>query len=204
LASLLIPTQLDDLQDYPSAVQHDLAFSFTLMMSMGIVVSILVGWLIDEIGLEACTALTLLLGQLQMVLVILFGKYHSLLVASFWVYTMFRQFLYPVYIASLTSHLGFKYFGVLLGVAFAVAGFAQLLLAALVEAVQGDCHTLETLTDECDHGHWTLLHWFQFFILGALLIVPIQDYRHKVLRESKIREILSEQPTSCSYGTNLR
>lgn len=184
-------------------------------MSMGILGSILVGWLIDKLGLPFCTAMTLLFGQLQMVLLVVGGTSEGVLVASFWVYTLFRQFLYPVFIASLTSRLGFKYFGVLLGIGFALAGMAQLLLAALDEAVQGDCHDHVVLSreeetsssvvdEECEHGHWTMLHVAQFVILGALLIIPVQDHRDKVIRESKIGESsLSPQPVSCSYGTDL-
>lgn len=178
-------------------------------MSMGLFASVVVGWLIDEIGLEICTAMTLVLGQLQMILLLLFGDNRNFLVASFWVYTMFRQFLYPVYIASLTSNLGFKYFGVLLGIGFAVAGCAQLLQTPLLELVKGDCHAFETSTDEfesgyeCGSGYWRVLHFLQFSVLGCLLLVPVQDYRYKILRESTIKEILSKQPVSCSYGTNL-
>lgn len=198
--------QLADLQDYTPSVQHDLARTFTLIMSMGIVASVIVGWLIDEIGLEICTAMTLVMGQLQMLLIIFFGGNQTMLEASFVVYTVFRQFLYPVFIASLTSHLGFKYFGVLLGIGFAVGGFAQLSLSAVVAAAQGDCHALETLPDgsECNHGHWAILHGVQFVILGVLLFVPLQDYREKRIRETKIHKILSEPAVlSCSYGTDL-
>jgi MFS family permease len=198
--------QLADFQDYPADVQHQLARVFTLTASMGIIASLVVGWLIDQIGLELCTVVTLILGQLQMVLLVLFGKYQISLVVSFGVYTVFRQFLYPVFIASLTSRLGFKYFGVLLGIGFALAGITNIFLAALAEAVQGDCHTMNTISnDECDHGHWTLLHVAQFLLLGLLLVVPLQDYREKVLKDRKIKEILSsEQTPSCSYGTDLR
>jgi hypothetical protein len=128
---------------------------FTLTASMGIIASLLVGWLIDKIGFELCTAITLILGQLQMLLLVLFGKYQILLVISFGVYTVFRQLLYPVFIASLTSRLGFKYFGVLLGIGFTLASITNSFLAALAEAVQCDCHTMNTtiLNNESDHGH---------------------------------------------------
>ena len=170
---------------------------------MGIVGSVLVGWLIDKIGLEICTALTLMLGQLQMVLLLLFGKRHSMLLTSYWVYTVFRQFLYPVFIASLTSNLGFKYFGVLLGIGFAVGGCVQLLMTTLVEWAQGSCHLSESNDEDCNHGHWELLHVMQVIILGALLIVPVQDYRAKVLQDSNTKQILRKQPMSYSYGTDL-
>lgn len=59
-----------------------------------------------------------------------------------------RLLLYNVSLYSLpcfhcflkTSRLGFKYFGNLLGIGFDVSGIAQLLMAALANAVQGDCH----------------------------------------------------------------
>ena len=172
-------------------------------MSMGIIASVLSGWLIDRIGLEVCTGLTLVMGQLQMIFLFFFSDNRSLVVASFWIYTFFRQFLYPVFISSLTSHLGFKYFGILLGIGFFAGGLAQLFLASLVEIAQGDCpgQKYETQGD-CDHGFWKQLHIIQFVALGALMIVPLIDRRDRLEQERIMKTVLnihsSPRPT---YGT---
>ena len=173
-------------------------------MSSGAFVSIPIGWLIDQIGVEACTFLTLLMGQLQMLL-LLFGEDNILcFTISFWVYTLFRQFLYPVYISSLTSRLGFKYFGVLLGIGFGLGGIAQLFLYPLDVLVQGDCRLQDEneiiVGEECDSGHWRELHAIQATILLVLWLVPLLDHQEKIHREQKIKEILSKR-ISTLYGT---
>lgn len=197
---------MTDRQRYNAETQHELARSFTVIMSSGALVSIPIGWLIDQIGVEACTFLTLLMGQLQMLL-LLFGEdnIHCVTV-SFWVYTLFRQFLYPVYISSLTSRLGFKYFGVLLGIGFGLGGMAQLFLYPLDALVQGDCRLqdetilMEGRAEECDNGIWRELHVIQALILLVLWVVPLLDHQEKMRREQKIKEILSRR-TSTLYGT---
>jgi MFS family permease len=171
-------------------------------MSMGISASVVSGWLIDRVGLEICTGLTLVMGQVQMLFLGFFSDNQSLVVASFWIYAFFRQFLYPVFISSLTSHLGFKYFGILLGVGFFAGGLAQLFLATLVEAVQGDCREQkQEAQGDCNHGFWKQLHIIQFVVLGVLMIVPLQDRRDRLEQERLMKTVLSiGYPPTPGYG----
>eukprot|EP00980_Cylindrotheca_fusiformis_P008726 scaffold1868_cov193-Cylindrotheca_fusiformis.AAC.11 len=191
-----ISTEMADLHYYDSDVQHHLSQSFTVIMAMGAFISVFIGWLIDQIGVEACVGMTLCLGQIQMLILLFFRSNVGWFKASFWVYTLFRQFLYPVYIASITSRLGFKYFGVLLGLGFGASGIAQLFVSLLDDAVQGDCHLPDATVEEqadCDEGFWLQLHLIQMVLLVVLLIAPYQDYREKTIREEKIKQVL--------YGT---
>jgi MFS family permease len=159
---------------------------------MGISTSVVSGWLIDRIGLEICTGLTLVMGQLQMLFLGFFSDNRSLLVASFWIDTFFRSILYPVFISSLTSHLGFKYFGILLGIGFFAGGLAQLFMATLLEAVQGDCSEQKhDAQGECDHGFWKKLHIIQFVVLGVLMLVPLRDRRDRLEQERRVKTVLS-------------
>jgi hypothetical protein len=183
-----------------------MARDFTITMSMGMVGSVVVGLLIDLLGIEICTAITLISGQIQNLMLLLFGKSYAFTRASFVFYTIFRQFLYPVFIASLTSRLGFKYFGILLGIGFALTGLAQPVFVVLSEALQGDCHLYDESVTNCDHGHWILAHTLQFLLLGALLIIPWLDYRDRVQRELKIKQILAEKDEKGNvtpYGSDL-
>jgi MFS family permease len=200
-----ISTELADLQYYDADVQHQLTSSFTVVMAMGAFVSVFVGWLIDQIGVEACMAMTLIFGQMQMLILLFFGSNLGWFKASFGVYTFFRQFLYPVYIASLTNRFGFKYFGVLLGIGFGVGGVAQLFLSTLDEAVQGDCHlSNDTSLEEpdCDQGSWVQLHVIQILVLVVLLAAPFQDHRARKLREKKIKDVLSGRLSTTQYGAD--
>jgi MFS family permease len=171
-------------------------------MSMGIFGSIIAGIFIDRIGLETSTALTLVLGQLQMLVLIFFGTNQLAMSVSFWIYTVFRAFLYPVFISSLTIRLGFKYFGMLLGIGFALGGMTQLLMPSLSGLVGGSCHRAEHQPLEanasCDHGSWMPLHIFQFFILAILLLVPYYDRLDVIAQERQIYELLHS--SGQSYG----
>ncbi len=129
-------------------------------------------------------------GQFQMLIVLFFDQFQSLMVTSFCFYTLFRSFLYPLFIASLTSRLGFKYFGVLLGIGFAISGLFQLLMAPLHDTIAGDCHLSASPEpsgeDDCFEGLWISLHLLQLSALLGLMIVPYLDYRAKVAYEEAV------------------
>jgi len=174
-----------------------------MIMGMGICVSFLVGWLLDTVGLEFCTAITLFFGQMQMFLVIFGSDKESWMLLSFVAYTAFRSFLYPVFIGSLTSRLGFKYFGILLGLGFALSGIVQLLFPKLVNLTQGDCHLMatDTYVETCDHGKWQQTEVIQLLVLGTMYIVPILDRRDRIIRELRIQEMLHLESPVSSYGS---
>ena len=164
-------------------------------MSLGVLASFVVGWLMDQVGLEVCTAVTLLLGQAQEIVLVWLADQRSFLVTSFVCYTLFRSFLFPVFIASLTTHLGYKYFGLLNGIGFALSGVAQAFMGHLVRAVQGDCHFQINVADvalapPCDHGNWISLHVIELIILTALLAAPLLDYVEGRIRKHRLREAL--------------
>lgn len=115
---------------------------------------------------------------------------------------------------------GFKYFGLLSGLAFAFSGAVQLLVAPLVGAVQGDCHlsqlpattpTSSQLPDDspvhiandvlpCFAGHWTMLHVVQFLMLGALWLAPWCDYIEDRKRHGHQRHVWTAVPGSVYDG----
>jgi MFS family permease len=169
-------------------------------MSFGLVGSFVAGWLMDLVGLETCTLVTLALGMLHMIILSVFATNMSIMTCGFVVYTLFRQFLYPVFIASLSAKLGFKYFGMLSGIGFAISGLAQVGIAPLAKAVQGTCH-LETVMAGCSPGAWKELHWIQTCVFGVLGIIPIWDHRMEVERQEVIsKRICSQTSLSLAYG----
>lgn len=186
-----IRSQLGDKQEFTAEQRHDLANLFTMIMSMGIVGSLVVGVMIDRIGLELCTAITLVLGQLQMLLILLGGRSIVAMIASFVAYALFRSCVYSVFIGSLTSKLGFKYFGMLLGIGYATSGIAQLMFPTMVQIIEGNCHLMDSTTESCDHGGWRKFEMAQLAILSALHILPILEHRHQVSQQDQIRAILA-------------
>jgi len=178
-----------------------------LAMSSGFFVSFFVGFLMDRVGQVVCLVLTIFLGQLQLFMLVLLGDRKSWMVASFVLYVLFRQFLFPAYIASVTDRLGFKYFGLLSGIGFALAGACQVLMASLVVAVQGDCHRMKSFdttspATDCSSGSWKQLHWCEIVLLGILLLVPLFEHLDRSNRERLVKKVL-ERRTSFrqSYGT---
>jgi MFS family permease len=161
-------------------------------MSGGVVASFIVGLLMDRIGLEFCSALTLILGMLQMVVLTQYSDHRQWMIFGFFVYVFFRQFLFPVFIASLTARLGYKYFGLLNGIGFAVSGVAQAFMPSLVRVVQGTCHMggseESSVSEDCEHGQWQKLHGIEFVLLGLLLLVPYFDHREKKRQERNLME----------------
>ena len=73
---------------------------------------------------------------------------NEMFITSFWFYSMFRSFLFCYFFANLPVVMGFKYFGILAGIAFAVSGVVQLSIKFVVEWGQGDCH--EKSKEDCD------------------------------------------------------
>ena len=131
----------------------------------------------DRVGVEACTVATLVLGQTSLLLQIL-GRTYPTMLAGFVVCTLFRQFLFPIFIACLTAKLGYKYFGILSGFGFALSGTAQVFMASLVHHLAGDCHLQKVPGKDppmCDHGKWVQFHLFQVAILCVLVCIPLKD-----------------------------
>lgn len=198
VASLTVA--LADLNYLPPDVQHSMARNFTLITSSGMLGSFLVGWLMDRIGLASCMILTIVMGQMHMLIVIFCSDMPGPLLFGFFVYTLFRQFLFPVFIACLSARLGFKYFGMLQGLGFASSGLAQLFLAALVQAVQGTCHV--QMEEGCSKGYWKELHVFQFWLLTALLLVPLLDvYFESKRTKNRLYEARQKEGLPTDYGS---
>merc|ERR1712110_933294 len=106
---------------------------------------------------------TLTLGILHLSMTIFYARVRPVLISSFVVYILFRQISFPLFFGSITSKLGFKYFGLLQGIGFGLAGLSQTFIAPLVSFVSGTCHKYE-MSRPCDHGMWNELHSIQMII----------------------------------------
>jgi hypothetical protein len=73
------------------------------------------------------------------------------------------------------SCAGFKYFGLLNGLAFAVSGVSQVFMSALVSTVQGTCHNIVATpasSTSCSPGQWNSLHVAELLLLAVLMLAP--------------------------------
>ena len=182
-----LTTELEDLNQFNLSELHDLSQQFTWLLSVGLLYSVLVGWLMDRAGLEVCTLLTLILGQLSSLLILVAslpsfqtGAYTTM-VLGFALYSLFRQFLFPVFLAFVTARFGFKYFGVLSGIGFALSGIVQCFMAQLVQWV----HHYKP----AGQG-WIDFHILQIVVMAALMVIPIADHRDIQRREAQMEQAL--------------
>jgi hypothetical protein len=98
--------------------------------------------------------------------------------------------------------MGFKYFGILAGVAFCASGIAQLGIGALTSYASGTCHLVPhalqhaykvidnagetdqpigTETLECSVGRWDEISYYQLISYIFMFIIPTYDtYAEKV------------------------
>lgn len=188
------------MQEYTVEQQQNMVQTFSLVLSFGILGSFAAGWLMDIMGLETCTLVTLSLGIAHMVTLTMLGNV-PMMTIGFVIYTLFRAFLYPVFIACISDKLGFKYFGILMGIGFAVSGIVQLGIAPLANAVQGTCHLQEDYVDGCTIGEWKLLHVIQIISFLLLGILPIWDHRVQMHRQALLTEMIRSQSSLGSYGS---
>lgn len=190
--------ELEDLGQFDTLQQHDLSQQFTWLLSLGMPYSVLVGWLMDRLGLEVCTLLTLILGQLTSLLMMAasFERFHDkgaypTMLLGFACYSLFRQFLFPVFLAFITARFGFKYFGILTGIGFAISGVAQCFMAQLVEWVH-------EYSVEGGQG-WLDFHLLQIVVMAGLTVIPIADHRDIQNREASMQRALQD-----SGRTNIK
>ncbi|GMH52400.1 hypothetical protein TL16_g01221 [Triparma laevis f. inornata] len=105
------------LSDFKADNLSTLTTEFSVISGLGVLGMPIVGWLLDKQG-EAFTAVvTSCLGICYCVLFL-----NEMFITSFWFYSMFRSFLFCYFFANLPVVMGFKYFGILAGIAFAASG----------------------------------------------------------------------------------
>lgn len=151
----------------------------------------------DRLGLNACMVLTIVLAIVQLSMHLFLSQIRFYLIASFMLYSLFRQMLFPVYIASVSDHFGWKHFGVLNGIGFILSGFSQPLMPLLLAHTRGTCHHM--VSEFCTHGLWMKLHVFEIVCLLVLLLVPYFNQRQ--YKQSIYLEVDSGKPSNKCRST---
>jgi len=168
-ATVSLSTELNDKSAFDAATNHELTIDFTFVISLGSVASVFAGASIDRYGVIAVSFVAIGLGQLYVLLMLLAGPHRVMMEAAFVANSLFQQFMYPVFLTSLSQQFGFTNFGVLVGVGFTLGGVAQLLQATLVRYA----HTT--------HG-WNTVHIAFFVVFTVLLACPVIELREDRLK----------------------
>lgn len=88
--------------------------------------------------------------------------------------------------AYMADTLGFDYFGILVGVAFAIAGFVSFIQIWLRDYAIGTCHIVPP-PDHCNPGRWDIINWIMF---GTVILLPLFSIRDYFRRDQQTKRLL--------------
>lgn len=178
--------QLGDSNQFDSVARTNYDRIFTLMMTGGFLSIPVVGLMMDHIGFPVTSFMTSLFGLLWSLC--LFSGSASALLLSFVFYALFRTFLYTFLFAYAADVMGFKYFGVLVGIIFVIGGFASLLQYPIARWATGTCHNATEVEFYCDTGNWSIINLVLVFTMILSFIFSHEDW---VRRRSIMKKIAS-------------
>jgi len=115
-------------------------------------------------------------------------------------YSLFRAFLFTYFFAALPNKMGFKYFGILAGITFLVAGIVQLSMKEVIAYAIGTCHLKGTFVEdggvgtpdggeECDGGNWEVVYYGQLISFMVVFVIPTVDTYLEKVQMNDMREI---------------
>lgn len=162
---------------------------FTVVMTLGTVAIPFVGACMDTLGFPATSFFTSLFGLVWSVL--LMSSSRSAFFISFVLYTLFRTFLFTFMFAYLADTLGFKYFGVLAGVLFAISGFVGLGQYYLAQWATGTCHSLVTDDLHCDRGQWSTINLCMLATFVCMFAFSYSDWVRRKNRQRALKPSMS-------------
>mmetsp|Transcript_96377 Transcript_96377/g.274699 ORF Transcript_96377/g.274699 Transcript_96377/m.274699 type:complete len:508 (-) Transcript_96377:636-2159(-) len=192
-----IDLQLRD-EDYLTVFkQQQSARQFTLFTMLGVTGIPVAGTLMDRYGFPITGFTTVFLGVVWSLGTLV--EQPGPLVASFIAYSLFRTFTFNYFFAFLAAKLGVRYFGVLAGISFFIAGVVGFLQQPLLDWGHGPCHAEGVTPEECGHGNWNLINQVQLVMLLGLFLVPLQNWYKN---QSKGRSGFMDTPTHTPQSSN--
>lgn len=200
-------TQLGDMMIVPSAQMSEYGEKLTLLMTAGVVFIPVVGWLMDACGYPITMLCTIVFAIVWAFFLCLENS--TYIYPSFVVYALFRTFLFTFLFSYMADRLGFKFFGILVGILFAIAGFVGLLQYPVSAYAFGDCIT--NPGPDCSKGQWNTLNHIMLYSFIPLLFFPYQDYIERKEKAWRFQSIYGHISSSASdadlaglnQGTNL-
>ena len=168
--------QLGDKHNLTGEQRHAFAQTFTLIITLGVLVIPLVGALMDLRGYPATSLLCTAAGIIWALLVLVDSEQRHVLILSFVFYSVFRTSFFTFFFAYLADALGFKFFGMLAGVIFLFGGFLGMLQIPLATYAAGDCHVLTVDQATCSKGNWGTVNCAMVAMVSATLYFTYQDH----------------------------
>ena len=165
-------TQLGDMMMVPFDQMSEYGDKLTVLMTAGVVYIPVVGWLMDYCGYPVTMLCTVVFAIVWASLLCVNNV--TYIYASFVAYSLFRTFLFTFLFSYMADRLGFKFFGILVGILFAIAGFIGLLQYPLSRYADGDCIT--SPGPDCNKGQWNIVNHIMLLSFISLLFFPYQDH----------------------------
>jgi hypothetical protein len=160
----------------------------TVIMAAGCLAIPVVGLMMDKYGFPITSVAVVVFGVCWSLLLV--NDTRETLIPSFVFYTLFRTFLFTFLFAYMADTMGFKYFGVLAGLMFVMAGFVSLLQYPLASWATGTCHLAVSSTQRmnCDNGRWTFINLIMTLSLLASLSFCYTDWvrRRRVAQAARV------------------
>jgi MFS family permease len=168
--------QLGDKHSLTPEQRHAFAQSFTLVITFGVLAIPPVGALMDRSGFPITALVCIVSGVIWSALLLIDSPTLHLLMASFVFYSIYRTALYTFFFAYLADVLGFRYFGMMGGIIFLLAGVLGMLQYPLALYGAGTCHVFTSDQSTCDQGQWAWVNTAMVVMILSTLYFVYQDY----------------------------
>jgi len=180
--------RLTSMEVTDASVRGRYCHMYTLINSTCAVLIPIVGHVMDTWGFTVTWVITVTLAVIWTSLLLL--ESISLLLLSFFFAALFRTFLYTFIFAYLADAMGFRYFGLLSGILFLVAGALGLGQYWLALWAQDTCLPAEigpVVPSSCHGGRWRTVNRWMLVSFLLLFLICLRDYiddHHKDIQAS--------------------
>lgn len=179
--------QLGDSNKYDPIERQNYDRIFTITMSCGFLSIPAVGMMMDHLGFPLTATTISTFGLLWSLCLLSESK--TFLIPSFIFYTLFRTFLFAFLFAYAADTMGFKYYGILVGIMFVISGFISLLQYPLAKWASGTCHEVNE-GEYCTVGNWSAVNIAMVFMMIFSFIFAFEDWRR---RRSILKKVSSSR-----------
>jgi hypothetical protein len=195
-----LPLQSLSFNSLSESEQQSWARIFVVCLSVGsLFASLAIGLSMKHVGINTCIAIVLVLGELHSAIWLFLRESKVGRMLGFIVFILFRQSITPVYVASLSQKLGFKYYGLLSAIGHVLSGVSLMALARGIGCIQELDDTLEGYRN----ANWDNWHLVQCLVMAGLLVVPMLDYMLNSNRQRRARQWWIQGDSSVKSATSF-